>query len=223
MFGNDVLQLVYAFVIGIVPDAVINLQDVVANKPDEVREVRSSRLVGDKLQHSIVLHFVYVKRESPDGYPDHAFAVIEELNGLSIQREIVIVFIVEEVNGVLVEPEGESLEERDVVSHHLLVRKIKLVHDDGINVVVAQQVIDAGVISNVFKENVESLEKLNTDVVVSSFLIHELKEEREHVPLQKEIKNRAVILVSPDENLCNGADGLHQKPLVALRDRLVLG
>ena len=124
MFGNDVLQLVYAFVIGIVPDAVINLQDVVANKPDEVREVRCSRLVGDKLQHSVVLHFVYVKRESPDGYPDHAFAVIEELNGLSIQREIVIVFIVEEVNGVLVEPEGESLEERNVVSHHLLVRKI---------------------------------------------------------------------------------------------------
>ena len=29
-------------------------------------------------------------------------------------------------------------------------------------------------------------------------------------PFKKEIKDRAVILVSPDEYLCNGSDGLHQ-------------
>lgn len=30
------------------------------------------------------------------------------------------------------------------------------------------------------------------------------------------LKHRAVILVSPDENLCDGADGLHQKVSVVV-------
>lgn len=40
------------------------------------------------------------------------------------------------MNGVLVEPEGEGLEEGDVVSHDLLIGEVELVNDDGVNVVV---------------------------------------------------------------------------------------
>ena len=49
--------------------------------------------------------------------------------------------VVEEVYGVLVEPEGERLEEGDIVGHDLLVREVELVHDDGVHVVVGQQVV----------------------------------------------------------------------------------
>ena len=49
--------------------------------------------------------------------------------------------IVEEVYGVFVEPEGEGLEEGDVVGHHLLVREVKLVHNDGVHMVVGEKVI----------------------------------------------------------------------------------
>ena len=42
------------------------------------------------------------------------------------------------------------------------------------------------------------------------------------LPFKKEVKDRAVILISPDEDLRNGPDRLHQQPLVALRDCLVL-
>ena len=42
---------------------------------------------------------------------------------------------------MLVESEGEGLEEGDVVSHHLLVGEVELVHDDRVDVVVRQQVI----------------------------------------------------------------------------------
>ncbi len=49
--------------------------------------------------------------------------------------------VVEEVYGVLVEPEGERLEEGDVVGHHLLVGEVELVHDDGVHVVVGQEIV----------------------------------------------------------------------------------
>ena len=42
------------------------------------------------------------------------------------------------------------------------------------------------------------------------------------LPFKEEVKDRAVILISPDEDLCNGPDSLHQQPLVAVRHSLVL-
>ncbi len=49
--------------------------------------------------------------------------------------------VVKEVDGVLVEPEWERLEEADVVSHHFFVRKVEPMHDYLVNVVVWQQVV----------------------------------------------------------------------------------
>ena len=49
--------------------------------------------------------------------------------------------VVEEVDGVLVQPEGEGLEEWDVVGHDLLVGEVELVNDDGVDVVIGQQII----------------------------------------------------------------------------------
>lgn len=42
---------------------------------------------------------------------------------------------------VSVQLEGESFKKGNVVSHHFLVRKVKFVYDDRVNVVVTQQVI----------------------------------------------------------------------------------
>jgi hypothetical protein len=52
--------------------------------------------------------------------------------------------VVEEVDGVFVEPEREGLEEGDVVGHDLLVREVELVDDDRVDVVVRQQVVCKG-------------------------------------------------------------------------------
>ena len=49
--------------------------------------------------------------------------------------------IVEEVYGMLVQPERERLQEGDVVSHDLLVREVELVHDDRVHVVVGEEVV----------------------------------------------------------------------------------
>lgn len=49
--------------------------------------------------------------------------------------------IVEEVHSVIVEFQWQGLEEGDVVGHDLLVREVKLVDDDGVHVVVRQEVI----------------------------------------------------------------------------------
>lgn len=49
--------------------------------------------------------------------------------------------IVEEVHCVVVELQGQGLEEGDIVRHDLLIWEIKLVHDYGVDVVVGQKVI----------------------------------------------------------------------------------
>ena len=95
-------------------------------------------------------------------------------------------------------------------------------NDDGIDMVVRKEVIDGGLIPDIFKQDVESLEKLDTHIVVPCLLVHELQEKGVHVSLQEEVKNRAIILVSPNQDLSNGSDSLYQEALVALRDCLVL-
>lgn len=49
--------------------------------------------------------------------------------------------IVEEVHGVVVEFKWQGLEEGDIVGHDLLIGEVKLVDDDGVHVVVWQEVI----------------------------------------------------------------------------------
>lgn len=136
--------------------------------------------------------------------PDHALSVVEELDCLRVEGEVVGVLVVEEVNGVLVKSEGEGLEEGDVVGHDFLVREVKLVDNDGVDVIVGEQVVDAGLVPDVLEKDVECLEKLDTDVVIADLLVHDLEEETEHVSFEEEIKDRAVILVSPDKDFCYG-------------------
>ena len=54
--------------------------------------------------------------------------MIEKLDGFSVQWKVVCMLIVEEVNSMLVQAKAQGLEERDVVSHYLLIGKVKLVN-----------------------------------------------------------------------------------------------
>lgn len=63
--------------------------------------------------------------------------MVEELDGLRVQGEVVREFVVEEVDRVWVQLQTERLQEQHIVAHHILVRKVKLVDDDRIDVVVA--------------------------------------------------------------------------------------
>ena len=53
--------------------------------------------------------------------------MVEELDGLCVQGEVVGVLIVEEVDGVLVQPKGKGLQEGDIICHHLFQNKF---HED---------------------------------------------------------------------------------------------
>ena len=121
--------------------------------------------------------------------------MVKELDRLRVEREVVVVLVIEEVYRVLVETKTQRLQEGDVVCHHLLVTEVKLVHNDRVDVVVGQQVVDARVVSDVLEEDVQSLQQLDTDIVVASLLIHKLQEERQHIPenvnLQSVTKLRA--------------------------------
>ena len=62
---------------------------MISDEPDQVGKVGDGRLVDDEAKHGLLLDTVDVEREGSDGDPDHALAVVEELDGLGIEREIV--------------------------------------------------------------------------------------------------------------------------------------
>ncbi len=67
--------------------------------------------------------------------------MFEELNGLCIEREVTKMLIVEEMDGVFVEVEGEGLEEGDIIGEHFLIREIQLQDYDGVDVVVGEKIV----------------------------------------------------------------------------------
>ena len=72
--------------------------------------------------------------------------------------------------------------------------------NDGVDVVVGEEIVDARLVPDVLEQDVQGLQQLDTDVVVADLLVHDLQEEAQHVSLQEEVKHRAVILVSPDKD-----------------------
>ena len=72
--------------------------------------------------------------------------------------------------------------------------------NDGVDVVVGEEIVDARLVPDVLKQDVQGLKQLDADVVVADLLVHDLQEEAQHVSLQEEVKHRAVILVSPDKD-----------------------
>jgi len=132
------------------------------------------------------------------------------------------VLVVKEMNGVLVQSKGERLEEGDVVGHHFLVRKVKLMDNYRVDVIVRQQVVNGSLVADILKEDIQRLQQLNAHVVISGLLIHYLQEVGQHVPFQKEVEDGAVVLVAPDEDLGDGTERLDEEALVAVRHHLVL-
>ena len=65
--------------------------------------------------------------------------------------DVVVVFIVEEVNCVSVETEGVSLDEGNVVGHYSFIREVKLVENNGVDVIVGQDIVDGCVVPDVLK------------------------------------------------------------------------
>lgn len=49
--------------------------------------------------------------------------------------------VVEEVHCVIVEFQRQRFQKGDIVGHDFLIREVKLVHNDGINVIIGQQII----------------------------------------------------------------------------------
>ena len=72
--------------------------------------------------------------------------------------------------------------------------------NDGVDMVVGEEIVDARLVPDVLEQDVQGLQQLDTDVVVADLLVHDLQEEAEHVALQEEVKDRAVILISPNED-----------------------
>ena len=43
--------------------------------------------------------------------------------------------------------------------------------------VVGEEIVDGGVVPDILKQDVKSLQKLDTNIVIACFLVHELQEE----------------------------------------------
>ncbi len=64
--------------------------------------------------------------------------MIEKFNCFSVQGKVIGVFIIEKVDGMRVQFQTECFQEQYVVSHYIFVGEVKLVHNNWVDVVVAQ-------------------------------------------------------------------------------------
>lgn len=67
--------------------------------------------------------------------------MIEELDGLCVEREIVRVLIVEEMDCVRIQLQAERLQEEHIVTHDILVGEIEFVDNYRVDVIIAEQVV----------------------------------------------------------------------------------
>lgn len=49
--------------------------------------------------------------------------------------------VIEEVHCVVVEFQRQSFQKGDIVGHYFLIREVKFMHNDGINMIIGQQII----------------------------------------------------------------------------------
>lgn len=114
---------------------------MLSDEPDQVAKVRCGRFVPYKLEHVRVLNFVHIQRDRANRDPNHRLRMVEELDGLRIEREVVRVFIVEKVYRVRVQFQTERLQEQNIISHHIFVGKVKFMDDNRVDQVVTEEVI----------------------------------------------------------------------------------
>lgn len=72
--------------LGVVPHAGVELEDVISDEPNEVAEVRSGRFVPDEREHRLVLDPIDVQSHRLHGDSHHALQVVEELEGLVVEE-----------------------------------------------------------------------------------------------------------------------------------------
>ena len=103
------------------------------------------------------LYLVYIQRQGPHSNSHHAFRMVKKFNCFSIQGKVICVlnkhlkqklisfflqtielpyFIIKEMYCMCVQLEGKCFQEGYVVGHHFLIRKIKLVNNNGVHMVV---------------------------------------------------------------------------------------
>lgn len=73
----------------VVAHACVNVQDVVADEPDEVGEVWHGRLVDDEAEHGVLVHAVHVQGQCAHGDAHHGLGVVEELDRLRVQGKVI--------------------------------------------------------------------------------------------------------------------------------------
>ena len=91
--------------------------------------------------HTHTLTFVHVECECSNSNTNHTLRVIEKLYCFRVEGKVPEMLVVEEVYCVRVELERESLQERYVVCQYLLIREVQFQDNDGVYMVVGQEVI----------------------------------------------------------------------------------
>ncbi len=78
-----------------------------------------------RTQRRATLTFEHVESERAHSNADHVLRMIEELHSACVQRKRLRLFVEEKMHSVGVEIERECLQERNEVSDHLFVLKVK--------------------------------------------------------------------------------------------------
>ena len=157
---------------------------------------------------------------------------IRRVGGLFVAPPNAVAVVEEELNRRRVELQRDGLQQGDVIGHDLLVVKVEVALNELVDVVVAEQVEQRRLQLNVLQHDGERLQKLKCEMRPSAgglalpvartmprLLVYEPGEVRQRPHLDEGVEKRGLVLVSPDHQLRNLPEGLHQRVAVRGGDR----
>lgn len=89
MFGVARQKYIIKHSLGVVSHASVQLDDVIANKPNQIAEIRCSCPVPDEREHGGILNAINVQCQRSHGNTHHSLGMVEELYCFRVKGKIV--------------------------------------------------------------------------------------------------------------------------------------
>jgi hypothetical protein len=85
--------------------------------------------------------FEDIERKCSNSNSHHRFGMVKELDGLSVERKVIQALVEKELKSTGVQLQRKRFQERYIVSDHFLVREVKSMYDEIVDVIVREKVI----------------------------------------------------------------------------------
>lgn len=151
---------------------------------DKVQAIRHIR--KDIFIELGVIDLVYRQIDDPDCISYHSLRVVGELLCHDQKRKMFVLLIIEKLNGVLIQQQGQRLDERDININQFFIEKVEIEFNQFIEKRMTQNIVSLRLLRNILQEDTGCLNQLDIDIPIVE--VQDTNEMLHHVLLTKQIK-----------------------------------